>query len=55
MKMKKVAQDYSECMKDENNFDDKLSLPWLSSMARVKVSNKSKDIKKNDSSLDWFD
>lgn len=50
MKMKKIAQDYAECMKNENNFDDKLSVPWLSSLSRVKVSNKSKDIKKNDSS-----
>ena len=42
MKMKKISQDYAVCMKREINFDDKLSLPWLTALTRVKVSNKAK-------------
>ena len=52
MKMKKVAQDYAACMKREINFDDVLTLPWLAAYTRMKVSNKGKEIKKNDSSLE---
>jgi hypothetical protein len=55
MKMKKVSQDYSLCMKQEVNFDDVLSLPWLTALTRMKVSNKEKDIKKNDSSFERHD
>ena len=55
MKMKKVAQDYSSCMRLEINFDDILSVAWLASLTRGKVSNKSKDIKKNDSSFELHD
>ena len=39
MKMKKICQDFSTCMKREINFDDKASLPWLVALTRVKVSN----------------
>ena len=42
-------------MKSEINFDDKLSLPWLTALTRVRVSNKAKDIKKNDSSFELHD
>ena len=55
MKMKKVSQDYSLCMKEEVNFDDVLSLAWLTALTRMKVSNKEKDIKKNDSSYERHD
>ena len=55
MKMKKVSQDYSSCMKREINFDDVLTLPWLAALTRVKVSNKGKEIKKNDSSFERHD
>ena len=55
MKMKKVSQDYSLCMPHEVNFDDVLSLAWLTSLTRMKVSNKEKDIKKNDSSFERHD
>ena len=55
MKMKKISQDYSLCMKQEVNFDDVLSLAWLTSLTRMKVSNKEKDIKKNDSAYERHD
>ena len=55
MKMKKICQDYSECMRHDINFDDKLSLPWLTSLTRMKVTNKAKEIKKNDSSFERHD
>ena len=55
MKMKKICQDYATCMKQEINFDDKISLPWLAALTRVKVSNKAKEIKKNDSSFERAD
>ena len=55
MKMKKISQDFSVCMKNDNNYDDKLSLPWLTSLTNMKVSNKAKDIKKNDSSFERHD
>ena len=55
MKMKKICQDYALCMKSEINYDDKISLPWLAALSRVKVSNKGKDIKKNDSSFEKHD
>jgi hypothetical protein len=35
--------------------DDKLSLPWFSALTRVKVTNKAKEIKKNDSSFERHD
>ena len=55
MKMKKVAMDYSASMKREINFDDVLSLAWLAALTRMKVSNKGKEIKKNDSSFERHD
>ena len=55
MKMKKTSQDYSSCMKHEINFDDVLSLPWLAALTRMKVSNKGKEIKKNDKSFERHD
>ena len=42
-------------MKNEINLDDKLSLPWLTALTRVKVTNKAKDIKKNDSTFERHD
>ena len=55
MKMKKICQDYSACMKEEINLDDKVSLPWLVALTRAKISNKPKEIKKNDSSFEKHD
>ena len=55
MKMKKVSQDYALCMPNEINLDDVLSLPWLTALTRMKISNKEKDIKKNDSSFERHD
>ena len=55
MKMKKVSQDFSSCMKNEINLDDVLTLPWLAALTRIKVSNKGKDIKKNDDSFERHD
>ena len=55
MKMKKISQDYAVCMKNDRNFDDILALPWLTELTRIKVSNKAKDIKKNDSSFERHD
>ena len=55
MKMKKIAQDYAHCMKNDINFDDVLSLPWCASLTRITVSNKVKDIKRNDSSFEKHD
>ena len=55
MKMKKVAQDYAACMQREINFDDVLTLSWLAALTRMKVSNKQKEIKKNDSSFERHD
>ena len=55
MKMKKICQDYSVGMKNEINFDDKISLPWLTALTRMKVTNKAKEIKKNDSSFERHD
>ena len=55
MKMKKICLDYSVSMKNDINLDDKISLPWLAALTRVKVSNKAKDIKKNDSSFELHD
>ena len=55
MKMKKICQDYAVCMKSEINYDDKISLPWFAALTRSKVSNKGKDIKKNDSSFEKHD
>ena len=55
MKMKKIAQDISAGMKKLINFDDVLSLSWSSALTRVKISNKAKDIKKNDSSFELHD
>ena len=39
MKMKKISQDYAICMKNDCNLDDILSLPWLTELTRMKVSN----------------
>ena len=55
MKMKKICQDYAVCMKTEINYDDPISLPYLVALARVKVSNKAKEIKKNDSTFERAD
>ena len=55
MKMKKISQDFSSCMKKEINLDDVLTLPWLAALTRVKISNKGKDIKKNDDSFERHD
>ena len=55
MKMKKVSQDYDQYMEHEINFDDVISVPWFALLGRVKVSNKAKDIKKNDSSFELHD
>ena len=55
MKFKKISQDYALCMKNDRNFDDILTLPWLKELTRIKVSNKAKDIKKNDSSFERHD
>ena len=42
-------------MKSLVNFEDVLSLSWLASLARIKVANKAKDIKKNDSTFELHD
>ena len=42
-------------MKNEINYDDPISLSWLAALARFKVSNKAKEIKKNDSSFEKAD
>ena len=55
MKMKKVTQDYQLCMPSEVNYDDVVTLPWMTAMARLRISNKEKDIKKNDSSFELHD
>ena len=55
MKMKKICQDFASSMKQEINFDDKLSVPWLVALSRMKISNKAKDIKKNDSTFERHD
>ena len=55
MKMKKICQDFAATMKHEINFDDKLSVPWLTALSRMKISNKAKDIKKNDSTFERHD
>ena len=55
MKMKKLAQDFGACMPSEINFDDVLTLSWQASMARIRVANKAKDIKKNDSTFELHD
>ena len=39
MKMKKISQDYAICIKNDCNLDDILSLPWLTELTRMKVSN----------------
>ena len=43
------------CWKNEVNLDDKISLPWLAALTRVKVTNKAKEIKKNDSTFERHD
>ena len=42
-------------MKNEINLDDVLTLPWLAALTRIKISNKGKDIKKNDDSFERHD
>ena len=42
-------------MKNDINYDDKVSLPYLTALTRMKVSNKAKDIKKNDSAFELHD
>ena len=46
MKMKKICQDYGACMKQEMNFDDNISLPWMAALTRVKVSNKARELRR---------
>ena len=53
--MKKISHDYSLCMPNEINLDDPLSLGWLTALTRMKISNKEKNIKKNDSSFEKHD
>ena len=55
MKMKKVVVDYTSGMKSDINFDDVLTLPWMSALTRIKITNKGKDIKKNDSTFERHD
>ena len=55
MKMKKVVVDFTSGMKNEINFEDVLSIPWSAALARIKVTNKGKDIKKNDSTFERHD
>ena len=55
MKMRKISQDYDQVMSREINFDDVITVPWFALLCRVKVSNKAKDIKKNDSSFELHD
>ena len=52
MKMKKIYQDLSSSMKNKINFDDVMSLAHLPALARMKISNKGKEIKKKDSSFE---
>ena len=42
-------------MPHEINFDDILTLAWFALLCRVKVTNKGKDIKKNDSTFELHD
>ena len=55
MKMKKVVHDYSSGMPSEINFDDVITLPWMAALTRMRVTNKGKDIKKNDSTFERHD
>ena len=55
MKMKKVTQDYGACMPHMVNYEDVLTLPWTTALTHMKVSNKAKEIKKNDSSFERHD
>ena len=50
-----LLKDFSVCWKNDVNLDDKLSLPWFAALTRMRVSNKGKDIKKNDSSFERHD
>ena len=52
---KKICQDYSVCMRKEINYDDEVSLLWLAYLTNMKVTNKAKEIKKNDSSFERHD
>ena len=42
-------------MPSDVNYDDVCSFNWLTGLARMKISNKEKDIKKNDSSFELHD
>ena len=55
MKMKKVCQDCSLCMPSDVNYNDLVTLPWVTALTLMKISNKEKDIKKNDSSFELHD
>ena len=55
MKMRKISQDYGQCMPNLINFDDVVTLPWCAALCRFQVSNKGKDIKKNDSTFEKHD
>ena len=56
LKMKKVCVDYAAMMPSLVNFDDVGCLAWLSSICNmVKISNKPKEIKKNDNSFEHHD
>ena len=55
MKMKKISVDYPSCMPSVINFDDVGTLPWVAALTRMRVTNKGKDIKKNDSTFERHD
>jgi hypothetical protein len=56
LKMKKVCVDYAAMMPSLVNFDDVGCLAWLCSISnKHKISNKSKEIKKNDNSFKHHD
>ena len=50
-----MCQDYYLAWKNEINYDDILSLPFVTALTGMKVSNKEKDIKKNDSAFELHD
>ena len=56
MKMKKLCQDMAATMKSVVNFEDRGCVAWLSHIAsKTNISNRQKDIKKDDSSFEHHD
>ena len=53
--MKKISQDFSSSMKKEINFEDVMSLAHLPTLARMKISDKGKEIKKKELSFERHD